>query len=52
MSGTDFLDYRELADPKSLSDAARELLTISEKPTEFVFLSWQVHQGMLTVFCN
>lgn len=32
----DFLEYRDMPDPKSLSDAARELLTVSEKPTEFV----------------
>lgn len=35
-SSIDFLDGSDLPDPLSLSDIARKMLTISEKPVEFV----------------
>jgi len=33
-----FLAKQKLPDPKSLSDSAREMLTIDDKPTKFVFI--------------
>ena len=46
---SDFLGFHDLPDPKSLSDAARELLSVSEKPTESVLISRKVHGQILTV---